>query len=436
MPFSPIKTRDCPINCVALRGGQTVHQTAAPLLNFACWMSEPYVADPAIAEPHSDRQQRAVPGACSLNSMFCCEGPSRFKFYKNDTEKRELFKRNQDIEEELEQARLTMKKTIKILLLGGPESGKSTIFKQMRILHMNGFTELSIVNFRYLVYSNLIQGVYQLIEGADVLNIQVDKDVQDNVNALKTYFKNTHPAEIELNIDLSIHIRRIFKSSFIRQVLLHQHEIVLLDSALYFLENLDRIADSAYTPNHQDILRTRTPTTGICEIDFKYKNAMLRMVDVGGQRSEQRKWIHCFDNVNGILFVAELSGYNQMLHDGEQTVNRLKYSMYLFKRIVNNKTFGKRTAFILFLNKVDIFKERLAVFPLNVCFKGYSGKHEYAASCNYVSDRFHAVASSELQQQRTIYTHFTNATDTRNVDKVFESCVDVVFKVSMEKAGL
>jgi hypothetical protein len=50
--------------------------------------------------------------------------------------------------------------------------------------------------------------------------------------------------------------------------------------------------------------------------------------------------------------VAEISGFNQMLHDGEQTVNRLKYSMYLFKRIANNKldtmpTFYK-IIFILF----------------------------------------------------------------------------------------
>lgn len=48
--------------------------------------------------------------------------------------------------------------------------------------------------------------------------------------------------------------------------------------------------------------------------------------------------------------------------------------MYLFKRIVNNKAFGKKTAIILFLNKVDVFKERLAIFPLDVCFKNFKGK--------------------------------------------------------------
>uniref|UniRef100_A0A914C5U1 G protein alpha subunit n=1 Tax=Acrobeloides nanus TaxID=290746 RepID=A0A914C5U1_9BILA len=64
------------------------------------------------------------------------------------------------------------------------------------------------------------------------------------------------------------------------------------------------------------MLRARSPTTGINEIEFSYRNYNLRMVDVGGQRTEQRKWIHCFDNVNGILFIAELSGYNQVLDDG------------------------------------------------------------------------------------------------------------------------
>ena len=60
---------------------------------------------------------------------------------------------------------------------GGPESGKSTVLKQMKILHMNGFSAQEIVNYRCLVYSNLIQGIYQLIEGAKVLGIDVSDEV-------------------------------------------------------------------------------------------------------------------------------------------------------------------------------------------------------------------------------------------------------------------
>ncbi|KAI1720174.1 g-protein alpha subunit domain-containing protein [Ditylenchus destructor] len=378
----------------------------------------------------------------SSNNKLCClqsSGPLCSFFNGVDAEEKELirtaYRQNQLIEDQIEKERIASKKTLKILLLGGPESGKSTIFKQMRILHMSGFSELDMVNYKFLVYSNVVQGMYQLIEGASSLGMEVEREVVPNVQAIQDYYRNTHPAEIELTPELSRHIKTVYKSGFVDSIRRRQHEIVLLDSALYFLDNLDRLSEPDYKPTYQDVLRSRMPTTGINEIEFKYKNANLRMVDVGGQRSEQRKWIHCFDNVNGVLFVAELSGYNQMLHDGQQTVNRLKYSMYLFKRIVNNKAFGKRTAIILFLNKVDIFKERLAVFPLGVCFKGYAGLNEFEASANYTSDRFLAMVPSELQQEKPVYTHFTNATDTRNIDRVFEGCIDVVFKISMEKVG-
>ena len=44
------------------------------------------------------------------------------------------------------------------------------------------------------------------------------------------------------------------------------------------------------------------------------------MVDVGGQRSERRKWIHCFENVTSIIFLVALSEYDQILFESENEV--------------------------------------------------------------------------------------------------------------------
>ena len=45
------------------------------------------------------------------------------------------------------------------------------------------------------------------------------------------------------------------------------------------------------------------------------------MLDVGGQRSERKKWIHCFENVTGILFVVAISGYDQCLVEDKDAVS-------------------------------------------------------------------------------------------------------------------
>ncbi len=47
------------------------------------------------------------------------------------------------------------------------------------------------------------------------------------------------------------------------------------------------------------------------QVKYKHRSLAFKMIDVGGQRSERRKWIHCFDNVTAVLFVVALSEYNQ-----------------------------------------------------------------------------------------------------------------------------
>lgn len=63
---------------------------------------------------------------------------------------------------------------------------------------------------------------------------------------------------------------------------------------------------------------------------FKTLNILCRMVDVGGQRSERRKWIHCFENVTSIIFLVALSEYDQILFESENEVSFLAYFMAYF----------------------------------------------------------------------------------------------------------
>merc|ERR1711997_1165530 len=114
-----------------------------------------------------------------------------------------------------------------------------------------------------------------------------------------------------------------------------RREYQLTDSAKYYLSDIDRIAEPDYLPTQQDILRVRVPTTGIIEYPFDLEEIRFRMVDVGGQRSERRKWIHCFENVASIIFIASLAEYNLTLVEAP-SVTRLEEPVALFRTILKN----------------------------------------------------------------------------------------------------
>lgn len=62
------------------------------------------------------------------------------------------------------------------------------------------------------------------------------------------------------------------------------------------------------------------------------------MFDVGGQRSERRKWIHCFDAVSSIIFCVALSEYDQVLLEETKQVTRMsKLQMFLYKPIPSHR---------------------------------------------------------------------------------------------------
>lgn len=119
------------------------------------------------------------------------------------------------------------------------------------------------------------------------------------------------------------------------------------------------------------------------------------MFDVGGQRSERKKWIHCFENVMSIIFVVNLADYDQVLLE-ESSQNRMIESLELFDSVVNSRWF-MNTSIILFLSNVPQFKRKLAYSPLSNYFPDYSGGNDVNRAAKYILWRFNQVNRAHLQ---------------------------------------
>jgi len=69
----------------------------------------------------------------------------------------ELTRRSRQIDRELEREKRLIKRQVKLLLLGAGESGKSTFLKQMRIIHNVNYDVSSQLEFRKIIYQNIVK---------------------------------------------------------------------------------------------------------------------------------------------------------------------------------------------------------------------------------------------------------------------------------------
>jgi len=266
-------------------------------------------------------------------------------------EVKELGKRNADINKMLQKEKKRLDAEVKLLLLGTGASGKSTIAKQMKILHLGGFSASERADYTQLVCNNIMTSIRTLIDASIKLNIPLGDNNREAVGRVLNANKDA------LTPQNFADVKALWKDKGIQKTLENSSKFQLDDSTAYFLNDLDRVSTSGYVPSETDILHARAKTTGINEIPFSIDKMNFRLVDVGGQRSERRKWLHCFEGVTAILFCVALSEYDLALEEDEG-VNRMHESVELFGKISQNGYF-KDTSIILFLNKKDLFMEKI-----------------------------------------------------------------------------
>ncbi|KAL8203310.1 UNVERIFIED_CONTAM: Guanine nucleotide-binding protein subunit alpha-14 [Gekko kuhli] len=227
-------------------------------------------------------------------------------------------------------------------------------------------------------------------------------------------------------------IKKLWEDPGIQECYDRRREYQLSDSAKYYFSGMDRIAMPSYVPTQQDVLRVRVPTTGIIEYPFDLENTIFRMVDVGGQRSERRKWIHCFESVTSIIFLVALSEYDQVLAECDNE-NRMEESKALFKTIITYPWF-LNSSVILFLNKKDLLEEKIMHSHLITYFPQFTGpKQDVKAAREFILKLYQ---DQNPDNEKVIYSHFTCATDTENIRFVFAAVKDTILQLNLKEFNL
>ncbi|SCU99936.1 LAMI_0G01816g1_1 [Lachancea mirantina] len=436
---------------------------------------------------------------------------------------------NAAIEQSLQLQRQKERNEVKLLLLGAGESGKSTVLKQLRLMHQGGFSDQERCQYKQVIWADAIQSLKILVIQARRMNIPLDCDdpqanrtlfeykrilmrsrplelidasiaggsgflndyvlkysersenkrrVQSTgrVEAFERASLNEHllPGASEGNDPDALTIQEISEglaeagtlngggSHFlqqqnanlaarnysceqvaeaisqlwahdrgIRQCYARSNEFQLEGSAAYYFDNIKKFAQPDYICSDEDILKGRIKTTGITETSFNIGSSKFKVLDAGGQRSERRKWIHCFQGITAVLFVLAVSEYDQMLFEDDR-VNRMHESIMLFQTLLNSKWFVD-TPFILFLNKIDIFKAKLTSSPIRKYFPDYQGRvNDAEAGLAYFENIFLSLNKSK----RPIYVHRTCATDTRSMKFVLTAVADLIINQNLKKSGM
>ncbi|KAL1005500.1 hypothetical protein UPYG_G00059910 [Umbra pygmaea] len=323
---------------------------------------------------------------------------------------------------------------VKILMLGAAESGKSTLVKQMKIIHSHGFTKQELTSFKPAVLDNLLTSMKFVLHGMGILRINLASN-KNKVHAHSVLSCGRCFDEDQVLFPFVGHaLSCLWSDHGVRAAVRRGYEFELNDSALYFFENMGRIISPEYVPTETDVLRVRLRTTGVIETQFKVNHLLFRMYDVGGQRTERRKWISCFEDVRAVLFVVSLSGYDMSLVE-DPSMNRLLESLKLFSSICNN-IFFRSTSMILFMNKIDLFQEKIlhSGRHLRLYLPQFKGADcDVDAAARYIAGMF---VSLNAMPSKLIYHHFTTATDTSNIQIVFQVVMDTIIKENLEAVSL
>jgi len=308
-------------------------------------------------------------------------------------------------------------------------------FKQMQILYGNGFDENENDNYIRILRGNFINGIKELIQGAETLGREIGEANKKNVEFIKEFSYVEGP----IADDVIEKVKEIWTDETIKGLWemrdgLANLTVVNLD---YIIQNIERLCANGAEASNDDIVRCRQRTTGLSEILFPYSKHYFHIFDVGGQKTERRKWdvLSTTQKPTAILFFSSLTDFDVPLLTEEGNRTRMDESIEVWEELLNKEELQNATI-ILFLNKSDLFEDKIARVNMSETFSDYAGEHSFEEATEYMKKKFISKANGTSHDPDNIHSHVTCAIDTEVMKKVFDSVSAEIFKQRLAMSGL
>eukprot|EP01084_Bolivina_argentea_P046819 86233_1 len=355
---------------------------------------------------------------------------------------------NKYIQKELNKDKLIKNGTKEILLIGCENSGKQTIMKQLKRMFGNGYSQKEKIKFIPLIHSLIIKQMQILLTIKDRKHILSNK-----VLKAKKYLDTISDLQC-LNIQICAVIKYIWSQTVIKQMYKEFKFTKKMDINVgFFWNEIDRICHCDYIPTEYDILRVPYKPKGITEEKYTLRNSSFNVINTGMQKSNWKKWIDCFSQVDIVIFVASLDCYDHELSNysdaitnyyigqnyfgdyicddiqslilkycielGVGTKNAMSEQLLFWEKIINHKSL-KDTQIVLSLNKFDLFHTKIMQTPISECpaLKYYwKGARDIDASVESIRDKFFDLDNS---RQRYIDCWYLTAMDYKSMKRNFD----------------
>jgi len=282
--------------------------------------------------------------------------------------------------------------------------------------------------------SNFYTGLKELIACVEQFDLKMGKENKKHAK----FFKELTNVEGPISDEVIQQSRELWTDESIIQIWeqrdsLPNFTIINFD---YILNNVDRLSQPDTICTNDDIVRCRQRTTGLSEIEFPFGKHYFHLFDVGGQKPERRKWdvIANTHKPTALLFFTSLVDWDIPLIS-EEGKTRMDESLEVWVEVLNKEEFENATI-ILFLNKNDLFEDKIERVNLSDTFPDYKGGSELQPALDFIKDLFLNNSQNTKHQTESIHVHNTCAIDTTVMQVVFESVTEEIFKQRLHLAGL